>query len=79
MLWQLSIGGRLDKIMKKGVVLKKDLCIFYVSQLILVLEYLHENNWVYRNLNLEDVYIKENGYIWIDGLVSNMRMKKSKN
>ena len=65
--------------MKKGVVLKKDLCIFYVSQLILVLEYLHENNWVYRNLNLEDVYIKENGYIWIDGLVSNMRMKKSKN
>ena len=58
LLWPFSVGGRLHKVIDKVGILKHELCTFYIAQLILALESLHKNGWVYRNLTLEDIFIK---------------------
>ena len=40
-----------------------------------MLEFLHSRKWVYRAASLSNIYIKENGYIAIDGLNKLMRRK----
>jgi serine/threonine protein kinase len=69
------IGGKMDKLMNSLDFLKKEVCVFYISQLILVLEFLHSKGWVYRAASLSKIYMKENGYIAVEGVSKLMRRK----
>lgn len=66
----------MDKFIQKNGALHKDIFTFYFAQLILALEYLHSKGWVYGNMTLDNIYIRSNGYIRIEGLARNMKIKK---
>jgi serine/threonine protein kinase len=51
---------------KKKLELKE--LVFYVSQLIIILENFHSRGYVYGNLIMDNIYIKENGYLILEGL-----------
>ena len=38
---------------------------FYGAQLVIVLEHLHKNNIIYRDLKPENVFIDQKGYVKI--------------
>ena len=59
------VGGILEKVIKENGAFNKALSTFYLSQIILALEFLHENKWIYRSLSLNKIYVKHNGYIAI--------------
>lgn len=66
----------MDKFIQKNGPVYKELFTFYIVQLILALEFLHNRGWVYASLSLNNIYIKENGFIKIEGITANMRLKK---
>ena len=58
-------GGDLFNLLKIENNFSIDKVQFYTSQIVLVLEYLHSMNIVYRNLKPENILLNENGYIKI--------------
>jgi len=56
-------GGNMYKNMFKVKRFEEEAVKFYVAQLALGLNYLHENNLVHRDLKLENVLMGEDGYI----------------
>ena len=70
------IGGILENIIKESGPFNKKLTTFYLAQIILTLEFLHERKWIYRSLSLGKIYLKSNGYIAIEGLCKSMTMLK---
>lgn len=70
------IGGILEHILKESGPFNKKLTTFYLAQIVLVLEFLHERKWIYRSLSLRKIYLKNNGYIAIEGLCKSMVLLK---
>lgn len=56
-------GEEFFDIIRKIGILKLDEAQFYVGQIVLVLEYLHNHNIVYRDLKPENIMVEKNGYL----------------
>lgn len=63
MLMEYVEGGELMKIMSKERIFSEKLIKFVVSQIVLILEYLHSQNIIYRDIKPENILIDMNGYI----------------
>src|SRR5450830_860959 len=56
-------GGELFKVIQKLGRLDISMSKFYAAQIILVFEYLHSKNFVYRDLKPENVLVHTSGYL----------------
>lgn len=62
------LGGNLKHYIKKYIPLGKQDLIFYLSQIINLLGKMHSANKIYCNIVLENIFVKENGYLILNGL-----------
>ena len=56
-------GGDLATLLLKKGRLSEDVCRFYISELLLAIDYLHKLNVVYRDLKPENILIAHDGHI----------------
>ncbi len=56
-------GGELKSLLSKSIQLKENKAKFYLSEILLALEYMHKNNLIYRDLKPENILIDEKGHI----------------
>ena len=56
-------GGELFQHLYKKKKFSEELTKFYASQLLLAIEYLHSNGFVYRDLKPENILLKEKNNI----------------
>ncbi len=61
------VGGCFKNYIDKFTPLSKDNLLFYVAQIILILEKLRSQNKYYGNLTLEHIFVKSNGYLVLNG------------
>ena len=58
-------GGDLHNLLSKAIQLKENKAKFYLSEILLGLEYIHKNNLIYRDLKPENILIDKDGHIKI--------------
>ena len=56
-------GGQLFSYLIKNPQLKTNQAKFYLSEILLSLQYIHENNYIYRDLKPENILIGKDGHI----------------
>lgn len=56
-------GGEFLTLLRQKQVLSIDTSRFFISQITLMLEYLHENNVMYRDLKPENILVDKSGYL----------------
>jgi serine/threonine protein kinase len=56
-------GGELFYHLRRERVFKEDRARFYVTEIVLALEYLHKNNCIYRDLKPENILLDKDGHI----------------
>jgi len=61
------VGGCFKNYIEKYKPLKKENLVFYVAQLILILEKLRAENKYYGNLTMDHIFVKNNGYLALNG------------
>lgn len=54
-------GGELFNVLLKKHCLTEDQTMFYCGQVVLALQYLHDNNIIYRDLKPENIIIDKDG------------------
>ncbi len=52
---------------------------FYFASILIIINYLHKNNIVHRNINPEHFIIKENGYLCLFNLINSIFIKDKTN
>lgn len=56
-------GGELFFHLRRNSVYKDRAVVFYMSEIILAIDYMHNNNYIYRDLKPENILIDKNGHI----------------
>ena len=56
-------GGELYNLLQKKRLFNEDQARFYAAQIVVALEYLHQNDIIYRDLKPENIVIDSQGYI----------------
>lgn len=56
-------GKTLSKIIKEASYFNKTQTQFYIGSLLVVIEYLHSNNFIHRDIKPDNIMINSNGYI----------------
>lgn len=56
-------GKTLSKIIKDASYFSKSQSQFYIGSLLLVIEYLHSNNFIHRDIKPENIMVNNDGYI----------------
>ena len=57
---------------------REELARFYTSEIVLALEYCHENNIIYRDLKPENILLDEDGHLKLTDFGLSKRSNKSK-
>ena len=63
MLLEFVQGGELFSHLRRAVRFSADVSRFYAANIILVLEYLHNRNLIYRDLKPENLLLDSQGYL----------------
>ena len=63
MLFEYLPGGELFTFLRNRTKFKTSEAIFYASEVILALEYLHERDIVYRDLKPENILLDNKGHV----------------
>ena len=71
-------GGKLRTLLNQKKKLLLEQTKFYIANILLILEYLHKNNIIYRDLRPDTLLIKENGYLTILDISYAKELKHSK-
>ena len=71
-------GGDLMTLLMKKDILSEEESRFYIAQMILAVESVHEMNFIHRDLKPDNVLIDKNGHIKLSdfGLCKNAEIKK---
>ena len=62
MLMEYVVGGEIFSYLRRARQFSADVARFYISTIVLAIEYLHKNKVVYRDLKPENLLIDANGY-----------------
>ncbi|KAL4479499.1 hypothetical protein ABPG72_011821 [Tetrahymena utriculariae] len=63
LMMDFMVGGELYYHLKKAKKFDEERTKFYIAQVILAIECLHQNNIMYRDLKLENILLGQDGYI----------------
>ena len=70
-------GGELEKLLSKEKYFSEDTIIFYTAQIVMAIGYMHSNNYIHRDLKLENVLIDADGYLKIIDFGISRKVKKN--
>ena len=62
-LFDFIPGGTIRTLLDRFTTLTLEQAKFYIANLLIILDYLHKNKFLYRDLTPENILIKENGYV----------------
>ena len=77
LLFEFIPGGKLRTLLKKKKILSLEQTKFYIANILLLLEYLHKNKIIYRDLKPDNLLFKENGYLTILDITYAKELKNS--
>jgi len=69
-------GGRLRNLLNQKKKLDMEMTKFYIANILLILDELHKNNIIYRDLKIDNFIIKDNGYLSILDISYSKELKK---
>ena len=69
-------GGRLRNLLNQNKKLPLEMTKFYVANILLILEELHKNKIIYRDLKIDSLLIKDNGYLTVMDISYSKELKK---
>ena len=70
-------GGRLRNLLNQNKKLHLEMAKFYIANILLILEELHKNKIIYRDLKIDSLLIKDNGYLTVMDISYSKELKKN--
>jgi hypothetical protein len=77
MFTPFMLGGCLKNYLSKHLPLQKEHLAFYLAQLVIILESVEAEGKIYAKLSLENVFVKDNGYLMLDGVEEMVDLKSN--